>query len=395
MNIGILGHGVVGQGVATLLVDHAGRMEARCGQPMRLHRIADLRDFSHLPYADRFTKDAWQVVRDPEIDLVAEMMGGVNPAFDFVAEALRQGKHVVTSNKALVAAKGPELTRLAVEKQVFFLYEASVGGGIPVLRPLTQCLAANDVTVVEGILNGTTNFMLSRMQEGLSYGDALALAQKLGYAERDPHDDVAGVDAQRKLAILATLASERFVDYQDLHVEGIEWITTRDMRTAEVFGGCVRLVARTQRTAEGVAAYVVPMVLPRNHTLAQVEDVYNGVLIRGDAVEDVFFRGRGAGSMPTASAVMGDIIFAARYAGSRILPPFDVDSRQSVLDYDYIPGKFLLRTDQPVKGWDSRPVDGEYAVLTPLTTPMQLRSDLRRLEGVAFSGAPLRCDDSL
>jgi len=254
------------------------------------------------------------------VTIVAENIGGLHPAYDFVLACLRAGKSVVTSNKELVAAKGYELLQTAKEHNVNFLFEASVGGGIPVIRPLSQCLAANEISEVAGVLNGTTNFILTRMAEdAMPFDQALRMAQEKGYAERDPSADVDGADACRKICILATLAFGRHVYPGQVRTEGIRGLTTEDMACADKLGCCIKLLARAKKLPDGrVTALVAPMLVPRGASLlACVSDVYNAILIRGDAVEDVVFYGRGAGQFPTASAVVADIIDCARHVERR------------------------------------------------------------------------------
>ena len=319
VQIAILGHGVVGSGVAELLRQNAAAIARKAGQPIEVRRILDLRDFPGCPYADRFTKDFEQIVSDPEIRVVVETMGGMHPAYEFTRRCLEAGKSVVTSNKELVAAKGDELLQLARDNNLNYLFEASVGGGIPILRPLDQCLAANEVTEVAGILNGTTNFMLTKMfSEGMSFDGALALAQQLGYAEKDPSADVDGCDACRKICILASLAFGRHIYPEQVHTEGIRAITEQDVHAAEAWGGVIKLIGRAARRGDGrLYILVAPMLIAGSALIADVRDVFNAVLVRGNAVGDVLFYGRGAGKMPTASAVVADVIDEVKHLQTR------------------------------------------------------------------------------
>ncbi len=310
ISIAILGHGVVGSGVAEIVLNHAEELAAKAGQPVTVGKILDLRTFPELPYAHLFTQNFDDILLDDSIAIVVETMGGLHPAYDFVKASLLAGKSVVTSNKALVAAFGDELLAIAKEKNLNFLFEASVGGGIPILRPLHQCLAANRVEEVAGILNGTTNFMLTKMfAEGMSFEEALALAQQLGYAERDPSADVEGHDACRKICILASLAFGKHIRPEEIHTEGITNLTARDVQCAAAMNGVIKLIGRVKPTANGhLHCLVAPMVLTKDTLLAGVNDVYNAIMVRGDSVEDVVFAGRGAGKLPTASAVVADVI---------------------------------------------------------------------------------------
>ena len=317
--VAILGHGVVGSGVAEVLRKNADSIAHKAGEPIEIRRILDLREFPDLPYADKFTKEFDDILHDPDIRIVVETMGGLHPAYDFVKSCLLAGKNVVTSNKELVAAKGDELLEIAKNNNLNFLFEASVGGGIPILRPIDQCLAANEVYEIAGILNGTTNFMLTRMiEDHMSFEDALALAQKLGYAERNPSADVDGHDACRKICILASLAFGKHVYPEQIHTEGIGNITLDDVKFAEAYGGVIKLIGRVSRLQDGrVSGLVAPMILPVASLLADVNDVFNGIMVRGDAIGDVVFYGRGAGKLPTASAVVADVIDEVKHLGAR------------------------------------------------------------------------------
>ncbi len=317
--VAILGHGVVGSGVAEVLRKNADSIAHKAGEPIEIRRILDLREFPDLPYADKFTKEFDDILNDPDIRIVVETMGGLHPAYDFVKSCLLAGKNVVTSNKELVAAKGDELLEIAKNNNLNFLFEASVGGGIPILRPIDQCLAANEVYEIAGILNGTTNFMLTRMiEDHMSFEDALALAQKLGYAERNPSADVDGHDACRKICILASLAFGKHVYPEQIHTEGIGNITLDDVKFAEAYGGVIKLIGRVSRLQDGrVSGLVAPMILPAASLLADVNDVFNGIMVRGDAIGDVVFYGRGAGKLPTASAVVADVIDEVKHLGAR------------------------------------------------------------------------------
>ncbi len=318
IQIALLGHGVVGSGVAEVLEKNRASIEKKAGAPIAVKYILDLRDFPEVPYRDVFVKDFSVIRDDPEVSVVVEAMGGGEPAYTYVRSALEAGKSVVTSNKELVAEKGAQLLALAKEKDVNFFFEASVGGGIPIIKPLHQCLGANEITEISGILNGTTNFILTKMiREGMTFPQALALAQGLGYAERDPAADVEGLDACRKICILASLAFGSHLYPREVHTEGITGITPRDVACAAAWGGVIKLIARAGRLDDGrVAAMVSPAFVPRDNQLSGVDDVFNGILVRGDVTGDVMFYGKGAGKLPTASAVVSDIIDAVRAHGT-------------------------------------------------------------------------------
>ena len=316
--IAVLGHGVVGSGVLEVLISHANSISKRAKEDIHVKRILDLREFPGLPYGGCFTKDFQEILNDPEIKIVVEVMGGLEPAFSYVKACLENGKSVVTSNKELVAQKGAELLALAQKNNLNFLFEASVGGGIPIIRPISQCLAANEMTEIAGILNGTTNFILTKMiREHMAFDDALALAQKLGYAERDPSADVEGIDACRKICILASLAFGSHVYPDSVHTEGITAITKEDVGYAGAWGGVIKLIGEVKKLENGrVHIQVAPMFISRESQLANVDDVFNGILVRGDATGDVVFYGKGAGKLPTASAVVADVIDCVRHLKS-------------------------------------------------------------------------------
>ncbi|MBQ7726925.1 MAG: homoserine dehydrogenase, partial [Clostridia bacterium] len=315
INVAIMGHGVVGSGVAEILIHHQDRMEKRAGQPVHVKYILDLRDFDSLSYRDRFIKDFDRILQDEEIGIVAEMMGGLHPAYEFVKSCLSAGKSVVTSNKELVAAKGSELLRVAAEHQANFLFEASVGGGIPVLRPMAQCLAANEITEISGILNGTTNYILNKMLvDNMDFSDALRLAQEKGYAEKDPTADIEGHDACRKICILAALGFGRHIYPEQVLTSGITAVTREDMERVDAFGCVIKLIGHAKRLPGGkITATVRPTLVSRDHILASVNGVFNAVMVTGDQTGEVLFYGKGAGKEATASAVVADILDCIRH----------------------------------------------------------------------------------
>ncbi len=316
--IAVMGHGVVGSGVMEVLLSHKESIKKRAKEEVHVKYILDLREFPGLSYSDRFVKDFQQILDDPEVKIVVEVMGGLEPAYSYTKACLENGKSVVTSNKELVAQKGAELLALAQKNNLNFLFEASVGGGIPIIRPISQCLAANEMTEIAGILNGTTNFILTKMiREHMAFEDALKMAQELGYAERDPSADVDGVDACRKICILASLAYGTHVYPDSVHTEGIRSITKEDVGYAGAWGGLIKLIGEVKKLENGrVHIQVAPMFISRESQLANVDDVFNGILVRGDATGDVVFYGKGAGKLPTASAVVADVIDCVRHLKS-------------------------------------------------------------------------------
>ena len=319
IQVAIMGHGVVGSGVAEILLHHPDRMEKAVKCPVNLKYILDIREFDDLPYREKFTKDFEKILHDPEIRVVAETMGGVNPAYDFVKQCLLSGKSVVTSNKELVAAKGAQLIRIANEKNVNFLFEASVGGGIPVLRPLTQCLAANEITEISGILNGTTNFILDKMiVENMDFDAALRLAQEKGYAEKNPAADIEGHDACRKICILATLAFGKHVYPEQVDTKGITDITLEDVEIADHLGCAIKLIGHTKKLPNGkITATVRPTLVGRDRILSGVNGVFNAVSVIGDETGEVLFYGKGAGKEATASAVVADMLDCVKHLDAR------------------------------------------------------------------------------
>ncbi|MCI9351692.1 MAG: homoserine dehydrogenase [Lawsonibacter sp.] len=314
VNVAILGFGTVGSGVAEVLTTNGGLIDHRVDDLVRLKYIVDVRDFPDSPYADLFVKDFAVLESDPELDIVVETIGGATIALDFTTRALKAGKSVVTSNKELVATHGYELLQLAREHGCSYLFEASVGGGIPILRPLTSCLAANELEQVTGILNGTTNYILTRMiKAGLTFDQALAEAQANGYAEKDPTADVDGHDACRKICILAALAFGRHVYPEQVSTQGIRSVTLEDVAYADSVGCKIKLLGRAIRQPGGkVCAFVAPHLVPGENPLSGVEDVFNAIAVTGNAIGDVMFYGRGAGKLPTASAVVADVIDIAK-----------------------------------------------------------------------------------
>ena len=313
----VMGHGVVGSGVVELMTKNASHIAQKAGEEIKVKYVLDIRDFPELPYANLFTKSFDDILADDEVSVVAEVIGGINPAYRFVKACLEAGKSVVTSNKEMVAAKGAELLAIAEKYNVNFLFEASVGGGIPIIRPLHQCLAANNIDLIAGILNGTTNYILTKMiKDGLSFDDALQKARELGYAEADPTADIEGHDACRKICILASLAFDEHVYPENVMTTGITKITLEDIAYAESTDCVIKLIGRTYRTNGKIFAMVSPAFIEKSSQLAGIDDVFNGVLVRGDATGDVVFYGKGAGKLPTASAVVGDIIDCVKASGT-------------------------------------------------------------------------------
>lgn len=319
MEVAVLGYGTVGSGVVEVLETNKESITKKVGKPVDVKYILDIREFKGHPLAAKFTKDMQTILEDDAVKVVAEAMGGVEPSYTYVKQALKKGKSVVTSNKELVAAHGPELLEVAKQHQVNFLFEASVGGGIPIIRPLNSALTADEIYEITGILNGTTNFILTKMRdEKRSFEDVLKEAQALGYAERNPEADVEGHDACRKIAILSSLAFGEHVDYKEIPTTGITQITAQDMDDATAIGYTIKLLGSCKKQEENIFASVEPVMIAKEHPLAMVNDVFNAVFVKGNMVGDVMFYGRGAGKLPTASAMVADIIDAARHEGTNV-----------------------------------------------------------------------------
>ncbi len=406
-DIAVMGHGVVGSGVLEVLTDHSESIARRAKEEIKVKYILDLRDFPNLPYSDRFTKDFHKILNDPDVKIVVEVMGGLHPAFDYVKACLENGKSVVTSNKELVAAKGAELLAIAQRNNLNFLFEASVGGGIPIIRPISQCLAANEVSEIAGILNGTTNFILTKMiRDRMGFEEALALAQKLGYAERDPSADVEGADACRKICILASLAFGTHVYPESVHTEGISKVTLSDVGYAEAWGGVIKLIGEVKMLESGkISIMVAPMFVSRESQLANVDDVFNGILVRGDVTGDVVFYGKGAGKLPTASAVVADVIDCVKHFKARkylfwedakpnYVASFEdsaadmflrVRSKDGALDSDAVFHKVEGVFEAPVRLIRKDEAPGEAGFTVKNVTERTLAAYLARLETVGLT----------
>ena len=315
----IMGHGTVGSGVAEILIGKSGLMKEKIKEDIEVKYILDLRDFEGLTYSDKFIKDFNVILNDPDVKIVAEVMGGINPAYDFVKSCLLAGKSVVTSNKELVAAKGAELLKIAKDNNVNFLFEASVGGGIPVIRPMAQCLSANSINKITGILNGTTNYILNKMiVDNMDFDTALKLAQDNGFAEKNPAADIEGHDACRKICILASLAFGKHVYPNQVETRGITEITLTDVEYADNFGFVIKLIGSAEALADGkITANIRPTLVSRENILSGVNGVFNAITVNGDATGDVMFYGKGAGKLPTASAVVADMLDCAKHINAR------------------------------------------------------------------------------
>ncbi|MCR4924966.1 MAG: homoserine dehydrogenase [Clostridiales bacterium] len=346
MKVAVMGYGVVGSGVVEVLNKNQESISKRAGQEeLAVKYILDLRDFPGDVNEGKFIKDFNIILNDDEVKVVVETMGGLNPAFDFVSKCLNAGKSVVTSNKELVAAKGIELLNIAKEKSVNFLFEASVGGGIPIIRPISQCLAANEIDEIAGILNGTTNFILTKMiEDKMEFADALKLAQDNGYAEKDPTADIEGIDACRKICILASLCYGKHVYPDGVFTQGITKISSEDVEYAKSWGGVIKLIGASKKLSDDkISAWVRPCFVANGSQLASTTDVFNAILVRGDAIGDVVFYGRGAGKLPTASAVVADVIDCAKHVERKKLFGWGESKENYVADYLDLPVTAYVR----------------------------------------------------
>lgn len=345
VSVAIMGHGVVGSGVAEIITTHKNKLFNSVGEEIYVKKILDLREFPDSPLADRFTKSFDEILNDLEIRIVVEVMGGTNPAYDYVKRCLLAGKSVVTSNKELVAKHGAELLAIAKEQNANFLFEASVGGGIPIIRPMNQCLVANMVDEVAGILNGTTNFILTKMiTDGMTFDDALKMAQDLGFAERNPEADVEGHDACRKICILASLAFGKHVYPEFVHTEGITKISLEDVKYAESYKSVIKLIGKVKKLENGKMDIIVaPMIIPKTSQLANIDNEFNGIMVRGDCTGDVVFYGKGAGKLPTASAVVADVVDCVKHLKTRKYLFWTDGTDENILPYTQSQTQMYIR----------------------------------------------------
>ena len=387
MDVAVLGYGTIGSGVVEVLKVNQDVIAKKAGCPLRVKYVLDLRDFPGDPVQHKLVKDFQVILQDPDVKIVAEAMGGLHPAYELVRASLEAGKSVATSNKELVAAFGAQLLRVAEEHKVNFFFEASVGGGIPVIRALNMSLIPEYFIEIMGILNGTTNYILTQMdEEGTTFETALKQAQDKGYAERHPDADVEGYDACRKIAILSSLAFGKTVQYEQIPTEGISKITLEDLKAAKALDRRVKLIARSYQTDGKVFAKVSPLLLKASHPLASVSGVYNGILIRGNMVDDIVLQGKGAGKKATASAVVADIMSAARYYPHQITARCHwEEEQQTMADARQMAAAYMIRTDRPVPTSTPHfalpvPVSGIYAFVTRPVNEEQLSEVRKALE---------------
>ncbi len=343
VNIAVLGYGTVGSGVVEVIQTNQEIVNKRAGQEVNIKYVLDLREFEGDPIQKILVHDYDTILNDKDVKVVVEVMGGVEPAHTFVKQALENGKSVCTSNKEMVAKYGAELIQIAEDNNVNFLYEASVGGGIPIIRPLTSSLTCDDITEVSGILNGTTNYILTKMRdEGAAFADVLREAQEKGYAERNPEADIEGYDACRKIAILTSLVCGQQVDYEDVHTEGITKITEKDFLYAKALKGSIKLLGTYQRMDGKAYVMVAPMIVSEKHPLYHVDGVFNAIFVHGNMLDDAMFYGRGAGKLPTASAVVSDVVDEVKHMGKNIMQIWE-PGKLELGNFDEWKHKFLVR----------------------------------------------------
>lgn len=388
----VMGYGTIGSGVVEVLRTNQESIAKRVGEGIEIKYVLDVRDFPGDVIEDKVVHDYQTIVNDPEVKIVVETMGGVEPAYTFVKAMLMAGKHVTTSNKALVAEKGAELIAIAKEKNINFLFEASVGGGIPIIRSLNSCLTADEIEEITGILNGTTNYMMTKMaDEGLEFEDVLKDAQQKGYAEKDPAADVEGYDACRKIAILTSLVCGQQVDFNEIHTEGITKISAVDMKYAKYMGRVIKLLASSKRTKTGYAAMVAPFLLSPEHPLYHVNDVFNAVFVHGNVLGDAMFYGSGAGKLPTASAVVADMVDIAKHLNRNIWVEWSLQKLE--LDaFSQIQNVFFVRTTADkaevekvfgtVEFVEVPDITGEIGFMTGVLTEEAFAEKLKELNGV-------------
>lgn len=395
MNVAVMGYGTIGSGVVEILEKNKEIIARQTGDTVNVKYIFDLREFPGTPIENKIVHDFSVIEKDPEVSMVIETMGGLNPAYPFVKASLQAGKHVATSNKALVAAYGTELLKIAEANRVNFLFEASVGGGIPIIRPLYTSLAGEKIEEITGILNGTTNYILTKMDKaGETFEEALRKAQELGYAERNPEADVEGHDTCRKIAILTALASGHEVNYEHIYTEGITNITDVDFRYAEALGTSVKLFGSSRISDNTVHAFVAPVMIGKEHPLYSVNDVYNGILVKGNMLGTSMFYGSGAGKLPTASAVVADIIEALKNPGHHVKMGWDENSLK-ISSMDSISFRYFVR----IKGIAAKRLAeaeaafgtievteldhmDEFAVMTEVMTEEEYSLRAKKLSGI-------------
>ena len=389
IQVAVLGYGTVGSGVVEVIEKNKAEINKKSGGELNIKYILDLRDFPGDPYENKVVHDVNVIMDDPEVKIICETMGGLKPAYDFTKRALMSGKSVCTSNKELVAAHGPELIRIAHENKCNYLFEASVGGGIPIIRPLKYSLTAEKIDAITGSLNGTTNYILSKMEkEGADFAEVLKEAQEKGYAERNPEADVEGYDACRKIAILSSLMCGKNVKYEDIYTEGITMITATDFVYAHAMGKTIKLLAQSKEVDGKFYAMVAPFLIGRDHPLYMVNDVFNAVCVHGNMLGDSMYYGKGAGKLPTASAVVSDVVDCARHLGKVIMCFWD-DTDVTLTGIEEAKRSFFVRVSddkekEAIAAFESirvveADVPGEFAFVTDVMTEKEFNEKAEKI----------------
>lgn len=363
IQVAVMGYGTVGSGVVEVIEKNKEEINKKSNEALNIKYILDLRDFPGDPYEDKIVHDVEVILNDPEVQIICETMGGLKPAYEFTKRALMSGKSVCTSNKELVATHGPELIQIAHEHTCNYLFEASVGGGIPIIRPLNYSLTAEKIDAISGILNGTTNYILTKMErEGAAFEEVLKEAQEKGYAERNPEADVEGYDACRKIAILSSLMCGKNVRYQDIYTEGITKITADDFKYAKVMDCTIKLLGLAKEENGGLYAMVSPFLISKSHPLSMVNDVFNAVCVHGNMLGDSMYYGRGAGKLPTASAVVSDVVDCARHIGKIITCFWDAEDVK-LTNVDEVERAFFVRVEK-AKEQKAKEIFGDVKEIT-------------------------------
>ncbi len=396
VNIAVLGYGTVGSGVVEVINTNHDSINKKAGQEIQIKYVLDLRDFPGDPIQEKIVHDYNRILEDDEVDIVVEVMGGVEPAYTYVKSALEKGKSVATSNKELVAKHGSELIAMAKERKINFLFEASVGGGIPIIRPLNQSLTADEICEITGILNGTTNYILTKMRnENREFDEVLKEAQELGYAERNPAADVEGYDACRKIAILSSLAFGSQVDYEDIYTEGITNITAKDIVFADQFGYTIKLLGSSKRIDGQIYCMVAPTMITEDNPLYSVNGVFNGIFVKGNVLGDVMFYGSGAGKLPTASAVVSDIVDEVKHLHTNIMTTWS-SRKLELADIKNAKKRFYVRMEGArsekqaeaeevfgaIQAVESEKVPGEFAFLTEEMSEKEYEERAAKIKGI-------------
>ena len=368
IQIAVLGYGTVGSGVVEVINTNHASINKKAGEEIEIKYVLDLRDFPGDPVESKLVHDFEIIINDPEVQIIVETMGGVKPAYEFTKRALLAGKSVCTSNKELVAKHGTELLEIAKANDINYLFEASCGGGIPIIRPLNSSLTADEIDEITGILNGTTNYILSKMaSDGSDFGEVLKEAQEKGYAERNPEADVEGYDACRKIAILSSLAFGCHVDYEDIYTEGITKITATDIKYAQAIGASIKLLATSRKVGGSFYAMVSPVMIDSNNPLFSVQGVFNAIFIHGNVLGDAMFYGSGAGKLPTASAVVADVVDCAKHLHRNIMMSWS-SKKLDLIDISQVKSRFFVRVSGSMAG-ELVGIEEVFGKVEPISLP--------------------------